>query len=95
MAAYVIVDIQISDSVTYEEYKQQAAGTVEAFGGRYIARGGTVETLEGDWVPGRTVLLEFPTLQRAKEWWGSDLYAPIRALRHRSARSRMIVVQGV
>lgn len=95
MAAYVIVDIQISDPVTYEEYRKQAAGTVEAFGGRYIARGGTVETLEGDWVPGRTVLLEFPTLQRAKEWWGSDLYAPIRALRQRSARSRMIVVQGV
>ena len=95
MAAYVIVDIQITDPATYEEYRKQAAATVEAFGGRYLARGGTVEALEGDWVPGRTVVLEFPTLQRAKEWWGSDLYAPAKAMRHRAARSRMIVVQGM
>ena len=95
MAAYVIVDIHITDPQTYEEYKKQAYPTVQAFGGRYLARGGAVECLEGDWAPGRTVVLEFPSLQKAKEWWGSDLYAPIRAVRHRSARTRMVVVEGV
>ena len=95
MAAYVIVDIHITDPRTYEEYKKQAYPTVQAFGGRYLARGGAVETLEGEWVPGRTVVLEFPSLQKAKEWWGSDLYAPIRAVRQRSARTRMVVVEGV
>lgn len=94
MAAYVIVDIHITDPETYEEYRKLAGDTVTAFGGRYLARGGAVETLEGDWKPGRTVVLEFPTLQRAKEWWGSAEYAPAKALRHRAARTGMIVVQG-
>jgi len=94
MAAYVIVDIHITDPRTYETYKAQAASTVEAFGGRYLARGGNVETLEGDWLPGRTVVLEFPSTQRAREWWGSQVYAPVKAIRHASARSRMILVEG-
>jgi uncharacterized protein (DUF1330 family) len=94
MAAYVIVDIHITDPETYEKYKPLAHATVVAFGGRYIARGGEVETLEGDWVPGRTVLLEFPSLQRAKEWWSSEQYAPAKAMRQRCARTRMVVVQG-
>ncbi|MGH9870500.1 MAG: DUF1330 domain-containing protein [Candidatus Polarisedimenticolia bacterium] len=94
MAAYVIVDIHITDPSTYETYKGKAASTVQAFGGRYIVRGGEVETLEGDWTPGRTVVLEFPDAQRAREWWSSQLYAPVKAIRHASSRTRMILVEG-
>jgi uncharacterized protein (DUF1330 family) len=95
MAAYVIVDIHITDPKTYEDYKCQAAPTVEAFGGRYLCRGGRVEILEGDWAPGRTVVLEFPDAARARAWWDSPLYAPIKAIRHASSRTRMILVDGV
>lgn len=95
MAAYVIVDIEVTDPVRYEEYKLLAAPTVAAFGGQYVVRGGAAVTLEGDWVPGRVVVLEFPTAERAREWWASEMYRPAKQLRHASAETEMILVEGV
>ncbi len=94
MSAYVVIDIHIHDPVRYEEYKRLAAPSVAAFGGRYLVRGGEVTQLEGDWMPARFVALEFPSVARAKEWYDSDLYRPIRAIRHASARSHMILIEG-
>jgi uncharacterized protein (DUF1330 family) len=94
MPAYVVVDIHVKDPARYEEYKRLAAHSVTAFGGRYLVRGGAVTKLEGDWTPARFVLLEFPTAARAKEWWASDHYRPIKAIRHATASSKMIVVEG-
>jgi len=95
MAAYVVVEIEVTDPVRYEDYKQMAAASVAAFGGRYVVRGGPVETLEGDWHPARFVMLEFPSAERAREWWSSELYRPGKELRQATARSRMILVRGV
>jgi len=95
MAAYVIVDVTVNDPDRYAEYKPLAASTVEAFGGRYIVRGGATETLEGTWSPGRVVILEFPTSRRAREWWRSAAYRPAKEIRHSSARTEMILVEGV
>jgi len=95
MAALVIVEIAITDPVAYEDYKKLAAGTVHAYGGRYLARGGAVELLEGEWHPARVVVLEFPSTQRAKEWWNSEAYQPAKKLRHASARTDMILIEGV
>ena len=95
MAAYIIVDIEVTDPVQYEDYKKLAAATVEAYDGRYIVRDGTAERLEGDWTPKRVVVLEFPTVERAKQWWDSEEYKPAKAMRHGSATSQMIVVAGM
>ena len=95
MPTLVIVDIEVTDPVRYEDYKRAAAQTVQAFGGRYVVRGGKVEVLEGDWQPGRVVVLEFPTAARAKEWWESEMYRPAKQLRHATARSKMILVEGL
>ena len=95
MAAYVIVDIDVKDPVEYAKYKDMAAPVVAAFGGKYLARGGKVETLEGDWVAKRLVILEFENVRRAKEWLNSKEYSAARALRHKTAQSNMIVVEGV
>jgi uncharacterized protein (DUF1330 family) len=95
MCAYVIVEIDIVDPAGYEEYKQLASATVEKYGGKYIIRGGAVETLEGDWNPKRIVVLQFDSIQRAKEWLNCDEYREPRKMRHRTARTRMIVVEGV
>ena len=95
MSAYVLVDIEVTDPVQYEEYKRLAADTVAAFGGRYVVRGGKVETLEGDWPTSRLVILEFPTPARAREWWDSAAYRPARLMRQASARTHMILVDGV
>jgi uncharacterized protein (DUF1330 family) len=95
MAAYVIVEIEVTDPVGYEDYKKQAAATVHQYGGKYIVRGGATETLEGDWKPKRIVILEFPTMQRAKEWLHCEEYREPRKLRHRTAKTNMLVIEGV
>ena len=94
MAALVVVDVEVTDPVRYEDYKKQAAATVTAYGGKYVARGGRVEVLEGDWPTGRFVILEFPTAERAREWWGSEAYRPAKALRHATARTKLVLVEG-
>jgi uncharacterized protein (DUF1330 family) len=95
MPAYVVVEIAVHDAQTYERYKQLAPPSIAAHGGRYLARGGATEALEGTWNPPRLVILEFPTAQQARAWWDSPEYAPAKALRHASARTRMLLVEGV
>jgi uncharacterized protein (DUF1330 family) len=95
MSAYVIVDIEVTDPVIYEEYKKLAPAAVAACGGRYLARGGRTEALEGDRVPQRLVILEFASIAAAKAWLDSPEYAAAKALRHRAARTSMIVVEGL
>ncbi len=94
MPAYVLVDIEVTDPVQYETYKKLAADTVAAFDGRYVVRGGKVETLEGAWPTHRLVILEFPTAARAREWWDSPAYRPARRMREASARTNMLLVEG-
>ena len=95
MSAYVIVDIQVTDPVGYEEYKKLAPPIVAAYGGKYLARGGKTETLEGDWLPKRLVILEFESAERAKAWLNSPEYRAPRQLRHQTTKTNMVVVEGV
>ena len=95
MSAYVIVDINIHDPAGYEKYKQLAASTVEAYGGKYVARGGATEVFEGAWTPGRLVILEFESIEQARTWLDSPEYGPPKALRHQTATTNMVVVEGV
>ncbi|HEV2805096.1 MAG TPA: DUF1330 domain-containing protein [Chthoniobacterales bacterium] len=95
MSAYVIVEIDVHDPAGYEEYKKLAGPTVEARGGKYIVRGGKTEVLEGDWDPKRIVVLEFPSTQEAKEWLNCEEYREPRKIRHRTAKTNMILVEGV
>ncbi len=95
MSAYVVVQVRVTDSEQYGEYKRLVLPTVEAYGGRYLVRGGATETLEGDWDPGRLVILEFPTLERAKAWWNSEEYRGPKGLRHSAANSKLLVADGI
>lgn len=94
MAAYVIVDVKINDPAAYEDYKKLTPAAVAAYNGRFVVRGGTTETLEGDWHPQRIVVLEFPDLATARQWWDSPEYAPAKKIRQQSAETRMIVTEG-
>ncbi|MGZ5504364.1 MAG: DUF1330 domain-containing protein [Chthoniobacterales bacterium] len=94
MAAYVIVEIEVTDPVGFEEYRNQVAPTIKKYGGKYIVRGGQTEVLEGDWNPKRIVILEFESIARAKEWLNCEEYAEPRKLRQRTARTNMILVEG-
>jgi uncharacterized protein (DUF1330 family) len=95
MAAYVIVDVTIMDPIEYETYKKLTPASIAAYNGKFIVRGGQTETLEGDWQPGRVVVVEFPTLSIAKAWWASEEYAVAKSIRQRTAETKMIVVEGV
>jgi uncharacterized protein (DUF1330 family) len=94
MAAYIVVEVDVRDRERYEDYKRLVPPTLAQYGGRFIVRGGAAETLEGDWSPGRIVILEFPSAERAREWWDSPEYAPAKALRQATAQTQMILVEG-
>jgi uncharacterized protein (DUF1330 family) len=95
MPAYVIVEIDVHDQVRYEDYKAMSTQSLPLHDGRFVVRGGAVETLEGEWQPSRMVVLEFPSAAKAREWWHSEDYAPAKALRQQTATTRMILVEGV
>lgn len=94
MDGFVIAEIEVKDAEAYEEYKRQVAPTVEAFGGTYVVRGGSAEALEGGWEPRRIVVLRFESPERAREWYGSEMYEGPKKIRQAAARSRLILVEG-
>jgi uncharacterized protein (DUF1330 family) len=95
MPAYVFVNVEIIDPARYPSYIQVAPDSIHRYGGRYLARGGRTEKLEGEWEPKRVVVLEFESLERAKEWWASEEYREPKALRNATARTQMIAVEGL
>ena len=95
MSAYVVAEIEVDNPEGYEEYKKLAPPPIAAYGGKYIARGGRAEKLEGDWQPNRIVILEFESVEKAKQWIDSEEYQEAKALRHKYASSNAIVVEGV
>lgn len=95
MSAYVIANVDIRDPVRYAEYVKLTPATVALFGGRFIARGGKAERLEGDTAANRVVLLEFDTYEQAKAWYDSESYRDIRAVRQSASVGSLILVDGV
>ena len=95
MAAYVIAHIDVKDPVRYEDYKKMVPPSIAKFGGRFIARGGSVEVLEGNWQPKRLVLVEFPTIEAARQWHASVDYAAAKELRQATSTGDMILLDGV
>jgi uncharacterized protein (DUF1330 family) len=94
MAAYVIGEIEVTDPATYEDYRKQVPAVVTKYGGRFVVRGGKVETLEGGWSPKRIVVLEFPSMEQAQKFYRSAEYAPLIKLRERASRGKLILVEG-
>lgn len=95
MPAYVIVDNEVTDPAGFEEYRKQVPASVEAYGGRFLVRGGQIQTLEGDWKPTRIVVTEFPTIEHARRWYDSEQYRALKTLRSRSAKGSVVLVEGV
>ena len=95
MTAYVVVDITITDPELYEEVKQRTPPIVAQYGGRYLARGGHMESLHGDWSPERLVLLAFDSLEQARAWESSPEYTTVKQIRERCARVNMVMLAGI
>jgi uncharacterized protein (DUF1330 family) len=95
MPAYVVIETDIHDPERYERYKQASPGALAAGGGRFIARGGEIAVLEGNWHPKRLVLLEFESLEATRRFYVSREYEEAKALREGAADLNMVAVQGL
>ncbi len=94
MAAYVIVQVEVTDGDKFKEYLKEIPRVIAQYGGRYIARGGEIVMLEGEGQTGRMVLTEFPSLQKAKEWYSSEEYQQVKSLRKGAATGSLIAIDG-
>lgn len=92
---YVLAELEVTDPALFAEYGKQVVATIQAFGGRYLVRGGNAERMEGDHPMRRMVVLEFPSVEQAKAWYNSKEYAPLKDMRIRSATTQLIIVAGV
>ena len=95
MRAYLIAEIQVHDPELYASYVPQVKPLVEAFGGRYLVRGGEVTPIAGGWEPERIVVVTFPDADALQAWLRSPAYGALAPLRERATRSRAIVVRGM
>jgi uncharacterized protein (DUF1330 family) len=95
MPAYVIVETDVRDPEQYQRYRAAAAAAIAAGGGRYIARGGELAVLEGDWWPKRLVVLEFEDLEAAKRWYDLPEYREAKRLRQDAATLQAVAVEGL
>lgn len=95
-AAYIIVDMQITDLDQYKQYMAEAPAAVAAAGGEYLVRGGRFETMEGDWQPSRIAMLRFPSFEVAKAFYDGEMYRAARAKRLGATQFfNMVLVEGV
>ena len=95
MSAYVLANVTVKEPVRYEEYRRLVTPTLEKHGGRFIVRGGAIEVLEGAWRPGRLVIIEFPSAERARAWWSSPEYTEAKLIRQATSDGTLVIVEGV
>jgi uncharacterized protein (DUF1330 family) len=92
--AYLVVEVDIKDTATFQKYAATIPATIAPFGGRFVVRGGRTDALEGD-APKRIVMIAFDSMEKAQAWWNSPAYAEIRPIRHSAAVARLYFVEGV
>lgn len=95
MAAYLLAEIEVTDPVGFEAYRRDVPALIAQFGGRYLARGGEAEVLQGARPLRRTVLLEFPDMATLRAFYHSPEYLPLLDLRRRSTHSEVLIFDGV
>ena len=95
MPAFIIVQVDVTDPEAFATYRDQVPPTLVPFGGEYMVRGGEQDVLEGDWAAARTVVLKFPSVEKAKAWHASDIYEGPKALRQSAAKTNMLVIEGL
>ena len=95
MSGYVIGNINVTDPDAFEEYRGMVPATIAAYGGKYLVRGGVADVVEGDWNPNRLVVLEFESVERAREWYNSPEYTPAKAVRLKASTGDLLFVEGV
>jgi len=94
-SAYILANVDVTDPQQYEQYKKLSSIAMQAHGAEICVRGGAVHVLEGDWSPDRVVLLKFPSVEKAREFYASSEYEAAIAARQGAAVMRMVLIEGV
>lgn len=94
MTAYIYANVEVTDPVAYEAYRQQVPALIAAHGGRYLVRGGTVDVLEGDAHPQRQVIIEFPDMAALRAFYDSPAYAQLKFVRQGASKGHLLAIQG-
>ena len=92
---YLVVHLDVHDPAGFEKYREKVPATIAQYGGSYLVRGGSMEMVEGDALPPRTVVLEFPSLEQAKTWYHSPEYLAIIGLRIAASTGSAQFVEGI
>lgn len=95
MAAYVLANVDVTDAAGFAPYREAVPATIAKYGGRYLARGGATEVVDGTRSPKRVVLLEFPDLETARAWLDSPEYKPLSEIRQRTAKTDIWLIDGL
>ena len=95
MAAYVVAQLEVTDAEAFAKYREKVPGTIARHGGRYKARGGAMQAVEGEPPFSRIVIIEFDDADAARRWYESEEYAPLAALRRSASRGTLLIVEGV
>ncbi len=95
VSAYIIFEVDVKDHERYAQNRDLIQPTLEPYGGKFLVRGGNVECLEGSWNPSRLVVIEFPDVEKARQWYASDMYRPAKQVRQETTETNMILVEGV
>ncbi|GAB3762860.1 DUF1330 domain-containing protein [Ramlibacter monticola] len=93
-SAYILANVDVTDPQQYEQYKKLSTAAMQAHGAEVCVRGGAVQVLEGDWTPGRMVLLKFPSVEKARAFYDSPEYAAAKKAREGAAVMRMVLIEG-
>jgi uncharacterized protein (DUF1330 family) len=95
MPAYLISDVTVRDAEAFQAYRTRAAASIAHYGGRYLVRGGPIETLEGGWHPRTLIVVEFRDIERARAWYGSPEYAHALEVRDQALSRNLVLVDGI
>jgi uncharacterized protein (DUF1330 family) len=95
MAAYLICDVTVKNGEQLRNYLSKSETTLAKFGGKFLIQAGAVDVVEGDWNPKVIILVEFPSSEKAREWYHSADYAPALAIKPSAIDRAMIIVQGL
>lgn len=95
MRGYILAEVEITNPEGYKAYSAMVAATIEKFGGKFLSRGGVNTPLEGEWPQRRRVIIEFPTIEAARNWYDSAEYEKPKALRIANSNSRLMLLEGI
>lgn len=95
MTGILVGEIEVHDPDKYKEYAAKVPAVVAQYGGQYLVRGGDMEVLEGEWPDRRIVVIRFPSMARAREWYFSSEYEPLKAVRMSASTGNLVFVEGV